>query len=438
MALGDGTRRNIASVDPSERALLRDAFLELNRRTFPGARGDRPPGGVSLWFKQDEIHQATHVHGGPQFLPWHREIVNRFEELLRQVDPRLSLHYWDWTQDPRAVPGANLGGGATGTLNLFTPDFMGFGGSLPRPIGEPWLGARYYVPVADPHRDPPRIVNRSVAGSPVSPSRDTAILNAADYPAMRRLLEDAHDDMHSFVNMGNPHISFRDPFVFLLHSNVDRLFALWQSDPAHPERLDPAAVYGSESNASVLVDGIVQNLNDNIEPWSGGTGTRPWALPDNQQAPKNYKHPSIVTPPHYDTNPPRPAGAPRKAPQSGNLVQSTFGRQGNFELVVPQGDRLVHYFRENDTPGFPWRKSGSPIPGFGDVIPGLRPTPTAVSLIQSNFNSPGNLEVVVRMKPARGEGDFLAFYFFDSGSRRWNGPFELTADGQPIVGVTGF
>jgi hypothetical protein len=47
MALGDGIRRNIASVDPAERALLRDALLELNRRFFPGDRTDSVPGGVS-------------------------------------------------------------------------------------------------------------------------------------------------------------------------------------------------------------------------------------------------------------------------------------------------------------------------------------------------------------------------------------------------------
>src|SRR5439155_18005847 len=146
MALGDRVRRNIAHVEPDERALLRDALVELNRRRYPGVRTERPPGGVSLWFKQDEIHQATHVHGGPEFLPWHREIVNRFEDLLREVDPLLSLHYWDWTQDPRDVPGANLGGGNTGHLNLFTDDFMGYGGGTTKPIGEPWLSARYYVP----------------------------------------------------------------------------------------------------------------------------------------------------------------------------------------------------------------------------------------------------------------------------------------------------
>ncbi len=42
MALGDGIRRNIASIEPPERALLQDAFIQLNKRFFPGARTDSP------------------------------------------------------------------------------------------------------------------------------------------------------------------------------------------------------------------------------------------------------------------------------------------------------------------------------------------------------------------------------------------------------------
>ena len=278
MVLGDGIRRNIASVDPSERALLRDAFIQLNNRLFPGNRNDSPvPGGVTWWFKQDEIHQATHVHKGPEFIPWHREIVNRMEQMLRQITPQLSLHYWDWTEDPTRIPNANLGGGTTGTLNLFTPDFMGHGGQEHLPIGEPWLSARYYVPGANPDRnssnnpaDPPQFVTRSVKGSPASVVMDNAILNADDYSDMRSRMEDVHDLMHRFVNMGGPHISFRDPFVFLLHSNVDRLFAHWQTDPTHPERLDPDLVYGSESNKDVPVEDVIQNVNHPVEPWSSG------------------------------------------------------------------------------------------------------------------------------------------------------------------------
>jgi len=309
MALGDGIRRNIAHVDPDERALLRDAFLELNRRFFPGSRGDSIPGHVTWWFKQDEIHQATHVHGQPEFLPWHREIVNRLEGLLREIDPRLSLHYWDWTQDPRSIPDANLGNGSTGTLNLFTPTFMGYGGTTDQPIGPPWQNASaswrsdgFYVPGANPHRDssgspadPPLSVVRHVGGSPASLTQDQGVIDAPDYPTMWARLRIIHDGMHGFVAMGGAHVSFRDPFVFLLHSNADRLFATWQTALGHPERLDPATVYGT--------DGISPSvLDENIPPWSGAPATvRPWAMPENEGELHTYKHISIVTPPCYDT-----------------------------------------------------------------------------------------------------------------------------------------
>ena len=40
MALGDGIRRNIKTVDPAERDMLREAIKELNNRYYPGNRGD--------------------------------------------------------------------------------------------------------------------------------------------------------------------------------------------------------------------------------------------------------------------------------------------------------------------------------------------------------------------------------------------------------------
>ena len=377
MALGDGVRRNIASVEPRERRLFRDALLALNRRFFPGQRSDAIPGGVSFWFKQDEIHQATHVHGGPEFLPWHREIVNRLEEMLRLVNPQLSLHYWDWTQDPRSIPNSNLGAGNTGELNLFTTDFMGHGGSDQRPIGEPWLSAGYYVADTSPDRDrdntanpadPPRIVSRSVGGQPVLPVEDTAMLQIDDYADFRSELERLHNRMHGFVRMGPQHLSFRDPFVFLLHSNVDRLFALWQIDPVHPQRLDPNTVYGTESNKDVLVDNVIQNVNHNILPWSGIPDTvRPWASPENQQVVKTYKHLSIVTPRAYDTSVPEPKMALPEFVSFGKVAQRDtkvrvikLGNTGladlsfsiNASIPPPQGQPLS---------GFRWQAMSATI-----------------------------------------------------------------------------
>jgi len=111
--------------------------------------------------------------------------------------------------------------------------------------------------------------------------------------------------------ISNPHDAFRDPFVYLVHSNVDRLYAKWQTDPAHQERLSPTTVYGSESNLDVNVNAVgvqsLQNLTHLVEPWSTGHGDfrdiRPWEpTHENQGFPHDYHHISVVAPPCYDTN----------------------------------------------------------------------------------------------------------------------------------------
>jgi hypothetical protein len=97
------------------------------------------------------------------------------------------------------------------------------------------------------------------------------------------------------------------------------------------------------------------------------------------------------------------------------LIQSRFGAQGNFELVCPlAGGGLAHFWRNNDDPNMPW--SGA-IP-FGQSLGPV----DAVTMIQSNYGSPGNLEVVARV------GGQLQFFWRDSGPAfAWNGPFPLRA-----------
>jgi Common central domain of tyrosinase len=331
--LGDGIRRNAATVTLEERRRLRDAILRLQDRAFPGNRTDTPAGGVSFWFKQDEIHQATHVHNGPAFLPWHREICNRFEAMLRQVDRLISLHYWDWTTDPRRSPD-----GTGGFVNLFTDEFMGSADGF---AGKPWEGVifdRDATPFrSDQFRNPglppeenqnpadlPRTLVRRVFDISIEdfdaelgiPS-DQDILAASTFEQMDALLKDKHDSRHGYIGgpldrdppgtLTNPHLSFRDPFVFLLHSNVDRLFALWQFARGHRERLNPDLVYNTQSNSTGR-NGILTLM----EPWAGNADNdsqilrvRPWAPPENEHElevnRKNSRHPSVVIPPMYDS-----------------------------------------------------------------------------------------------------------------------------------------
>ena len=71
------------------------------------------------------------------------------------------------------------------------------------------------------------------------------------------------------------------------------------------------------------------------------------------------------------------------------FLQSSFGKKGNFELVVPQGDRVAHYWRDNDKFPYPWHRSPdlpSSIGTFSKYVP------RDVAMIESSF---GNLEVVV-------------------------------------------
>jgi hypothetical protein len=239
---------------------------------------------------------------------------------------------------------------------LFDPNFMGSPG-LPEnqvvnpgdgQIGDPWLSAGFYDPLAGtsghPQNrdvtgnpvDPPQFVTRpsNYPGAPPSPlitaNQENTVLalqqwgpavatNHQGDPAYQALIpnyfrtawEAIHNSAHPYFADISPHNAFRDPFVYLLHSNVDRISAMWQCDPAHPERLDPNQVYGAESNLDVDVIAVgvhsLQNLTHQVEPFSTGhaqyADIRPWAAPENQGQPHDYHDLTVVAPPCYDTLP---------------------------------------------------------------------------------------------------------------------------------------
>ena len=94
-----------------------------------------------------------------------------------------------------------------------------------------------------------------------------------------------------------------------------------------------------------------------------------------------------------------------------------IGQRGNFELVAPlAAGGLGHWFRDNDDQAFPWRAAPVFAQNAGVI--------DAVMMIESNFGTPGNLEVIART------GDRFIFLWRDSiQPLAWHGPFPLVADG---------
>jgi hypothetical protein len=94
------------------------------------------------------------------------------------------------------------------------------------------------------------------------------------------------------------------------------------------------------------------------------------------------------------------------------IIQSRFGHNGNFDLVVPLAKGgLAHFWRDNDDPTYPW---------YGPFTFGSDVKYEAATLIQSNFGEPGNLELIAR------SNDKIVFFWRDSKPEyQWNGPFIL-------------
>ena len=106
-----------------------------------------------------------------------------------------------------------------------------------------------------------------------------------------------HNSAHGYIGGGGD-MSFvgqstKDPFFFMLHGNVDRLWAQWQRNVASVSRLDPATTYDSETTNA--------NITTNEGPWDGsGTAVEPWTVAGGYIISKTAADPSIVSPPIYD------------------------------------------------------------------------------------------------------------------------------------------
>jgi hypothetical protein len=342
-------RRNIA--DPSVQMSEVQKYLSAINAIARNA-SFRFPDGIQYWYKQNAEHYfvATRYLNGPTlppdkptlgapafaphdsdgFWPWHREFVNRYETLLRQADPTVTLFYWDWTTNPTNWPTAlksavtaaspnGIGGfngqiasAFTNAANIKTALSKIEVSSSPAVLNN--LVVSRFTARSPTYALPESTPDATITGKPTF--SDARIWDEGFDPSTD---DEAHNYSHEFIggggNMDSLAWAAQDPFFFLLHANVDKHWSVWQR--AETSRFDPSATGGN----AMAYAGSMNYMNQPMAPWNGLTynGTipmppgdleivrsplTPWTQsPGDQTMFKSANDNSVVFPPIYDVAP---------------------------------------------------------------------------------------------------------------------------------------
>ncbi len=249
-------RRNANLLTTNERDRFLNAIAQIN---------------VSLgsYLVHQQIHAVTSSqgHGGPAFLAWHRPYILRYERELQAIDPSTALHYWRFDEAAPAV---------------FTTGFMGgppSGGqatfAATNPLANWSIEAFTGIP-----RNPAFTPAQSPTAFGIRTETATFALGGAGslYAAFRNMEGNPHGNIHGLTGgggwIGSVPTAARDPLFFMLHSNVDRLWAKWQwlygrDDETVTSSYDPLGAYAAPCS---FPRRLGQNASDNMWPWDGTTG----------------------------------------------------------------------------------------------------------------------------------------------------------------------
>jgi len=205
----------------------------------------------------------------------------RYEALLRESRPELTLLYWDWTTDPSPTilgPGGFFGA-ASGVVGAL---FASFGISRNKGSGAP--GAPGLAPAYQ-------------SGTLLPTGNFAAFTGPSSFSSgIEHFL---HDEAHCYIDGTMCTVNAaRDPIFFMLHANCDRLWAMWQRrNSSNVDRWTPASAYDASQSAAAITS--------DLRPWDGTDGFSPWQNqipgdPNGYEIHKTPTHHSIVFPPIYE------------------------------------------------------------------------------------------------------------------------------------------
>ena len=257
-------RKNANTLTAGERDRFVAAFAKLNNQ------------GLGRFADFRDMHVTVSLpqaHGAPGFLPWHRAYLLDLERELQAIDASVALPYWRFDQP---------------APNIFKPDFFGSSDSL----GTVRFSATN--PLQFWKTDGVQGINRrpffNVAVAPpglLTEAQTLAI--GTQYRVFRTMEGNPHGLAHTSFggSIQSPPTAPKDPLFFLLHCNVDRLWAKWQRQNS---RFDPAVTASFDSNPASRPG---HKLPDTMWPWNGVTGgTRPPTAPGGAMA----ASPCVVAP----------------------------------------------------------------------------------------------------------------------------------------------
>src|SRR5437773_4498510 len=252
-------RKNANSLTPAERDRFVAAFAQLN---------NQGQGRFADFRNMHTDASRPQAHGAPGFLPWHRAYLLDLERELQAIDSSVTLPYWRFDQ---------------GAPNLFTLDFFGVSNAVGTVQFSNTNPLQFWVTdgVQGINRRPLNNWNPNTQGAPPVISEAQTLALGANYAQFRTMEGNPHGFAHtswagSIDSIGT---AAKDPLFFLLHCDVDRLWAKWQKQNG---RFDPAQAASYDSNPG---NPIGHNLPDTMWPWNGVTGApRPPTAPGGAMA----------------------------------------------------------------------------------------------------------------------------------------------------------
>jgi tyrosinase len=235
-------RKNATTLTTAERDRFIAAFAQLNNQGLGRFQDFR-----DMHRTQASLNQA---HGAAAFLPWHRAYLLDLERELQAIDPSVALPYWRFDQ---AAPA------------LFSLDFLGASDQIGTVSFSPSNPLRFWVTDGIPGINRRPLFNAAHAPGGLRTQAQTLAIGTA-YAQFRTMEGDPHGLAHTSFggSIQSPATAPKDPLFFLLHCNVDRLWAKWQRQN---HRFDPAIAASYQGGTNP----VGHNLNDSMWPWNGVT-----------------------------------------------------------------------------------------------------------------------------------------------------------------------